>query len=174
MVTYSDLFTFVIMLCAVVTLVINLMHKKQRPRPGKIRRHFLQLLLPAVRCTLTNGSLVKYIIQIQKIFVKPYLFFDNTIYLPRQPVGRLWFSDLSLDRRRMLMSDYEIFMIILTTASLIISILTYTHKKQPPCPWKDRRLFLSLTYSPGRGTLTSLTGCLDKYIIRIFQTFVNQ
>ena len=28
MVTYSDLFQFVIMLCAVVTLVINLMHKK--------------------------------------------------------------------------------------------------------------------------------------------------
>ena len=28
MVTYGDLFTFVIMLCAVVTLVINLMHKK--------------------------------------------------------------------------------------------------------------------------------------------------
>lgn len=55
--------------------------------------------------------------------------FDNIIYLPRQPVGRLWFSDLSLDRRRMLMSDYEIFMIILTTASLIVSILTYTHKK---------------------------------------------
>ena len=27
MVTYGDLFTFVIMLCAVVTLVINLMHK---------------------------------------------------------------------------------------------------------------------------------------------------
>ena len=28
MVTYSDLFTFVIMLCAVITLVINIMHKK--------------------------------------------------------------------------------------------------------------------------------------------------
>ena len=28
MVTYSDLFTFVIMLCAVVTLVINFRHKK--------------------------------------------------------------------------------------------------------------------------------------------------
>lgn len=28
MVTYSDLFTFVIMLCAVITLVINLKHKK--------------------------------------------------------------------------------------------------------------------------------------------------
>lgn len=27
------------------------------------------------------------------------------------------------------MSDYETFMIILTTASLIVSILTYTHKK---------------------------------------------
>nr|DAI93329.1 MAG TPA: Membrane MotB of proton-channel complex MotA/MotB [Caudoviricetes sp.] len=28
MVTYSDLFTFVIMLCAVITLVITFMHKK--------------------------------------------------------------------------------------------------------------------------------------------------
>lgn len=31
MVTYGDLFTFVIMLCAVVTLVINLMHKNSAP-----------------------------------------------------------------------------------------------------------------------------------------------
>lgn len=45
MVTYSDLFTFVIMLCAVITLVINIMHKKQRPRSGKVRRYFLQYLL---------------------------------------------------------------------------------------------------------------------------------
>lgn len=28
MVTYSDLFTFIIMLCAVITLAINIMHKK--------------------------------------------------------------------------------------------------------------------------------------------------
>ena len=28
MVTYSDLFTFVIMLCAVITLIINITHKK--------------------------------------------------------------------------------------------------------------------------------------------------
>ena len=28
MVTYSDLFTFIIMLCAIITLVINIMHKK--------------------------------------------------------------------------------------------------------------------------------------------------
>lgn len=41
MVTYSDLFTFVIMLCAVITLVINIKRKKQRPRPGKIRRYFM-------------------------------------------------------------------------------------------------------------------------------------
>ena len=40
MVTYSDLFTFVIMLCAVITIVITFMHKKERPRPGKIRRYF--------------------------------------------------------------------------------------------------------------------------------------
>ena len=41
MVTYSDLFTFVIMLCAVITLVIYIKRKKQRPRPDKIRRYFL-------------------------------------------------------------------------------------------------------------------------------------
>ena len=50
MVTYGDLFTFVIMLCAVVTLVINLMHKNTpftgcpvkgvHISPGKIRRYF--------------------------------------------------------------------------------------------------------------------------------------
>ena len=42
MVTYSDLFTFVIMLCAVITLVIYIKRKKQRPRSGKVRRYFLQ------------------------------------------------------------------------------------------------------------------------------------
>ena len=41
MVTYGDLFTFVIMLCAVITLVIYIKRKKQRPRPGKIRRYFM-------------------------------------------------------------------------------------------------------------------------------------
>ena len=72
------------------------------------------------------------------------------------------------------MSDYEIFMIILTTASLIVSILTYTHKKNPPCSLvKNRRLRLNSTYLPGRGTLTSLTGCLDKYIICQSPEFVN-
>ena len=45
MVTYGDLFTFVIMLCAVVTLVITFMHKKQRPRPGKIKALFLVITL---------------------------------------------------------------------------------------------------------------------------------
>ena len=39
MVTYSDLFTFVIMLCAVITLVISFSHKKQRPLSGKLRRY---------------------------------------------------------------------------------------------------------------------------------------
>ncbi len=41
MVTYSDLIQFVIMLCAVITLVVYIARKKQRPRPGKIRRYFL-------------------------------------------------------------------------------------------------------------------------------------
>ena len=47
MVTYSDLFTFVIMLCAVITLVITFSHKKQRPCSGKVRRYFQLMLYPA-------------------------------------------------------------------------------------------------------------------------------
>ena len=35
MVTYSELFTFVIMLCAVITLVINYKHKKVAPSSWK-------------------------------------------------------------------------------------------------------------------------------------------
>ena len=46
MVTYSDLFTFVIMLCAVITLVVTI----------------IGFILPAARCALAIGSLVKYII----------------------------------------------------------------------------------------------------------------
>ena len=62
MVTYENLFAFVIMLCAVITLVTYIQRKKQRPRPSKIRRYFLQQLLPAARLYLAFGSLVKYII----------------------------------------------------------------------------------------------------------------
>ena len=41
MVTYSDLFTFIIMLCAVITLVINIMQQKiAAPALGKVRRYF--------------------------------------------------------------------------------------------------------------------------------------
>ncbi len=41
MVTYSDLFTFVIMICAIIALVVNIFkRKKQRPRSGKLRRCF--------------------------------------------------------------------------------------------------------------------------------------
>ena len=71
MVTYSDLFAFVMMLCAVVTLVVTLtQHKKQRPRPGKIRRYFQQLLLPAADLHSAFGSLVKYIICQSQVIVK--------------------------------------------------------------------------------------------------------
>lgn len=37
-VTYDDLFTFVLMLCAVITLVLT--YKKQRPHPGKVEALF--------------------------------------------------------------------------------------------------------------------------------------
>ena len=62
MITYSDLFTFVIMLYAVATLVINITRKKQRPRSGKLRRYFYKTILPAARLHLAFGSLVKHII----------------------------------------------------------------------------------------------------------------
>ena len=46
MVTYESLFSFVIMLCAVVTLVVTLIQrKKYRPCPGKIRRYIYQITL---------------------------------------------------------------------------------------------------------------------------------
>ena len=41
MVTYGDLFNFVIMLCAVITLVIYIKRKKLRPLSGKLRRYSL-------------------------------------------------------------------------------------------------------------------------------------
>ena len=63
MVTYSDLFTFVIMLCAVITLVVTIFrHKKQHPLSGKLSAIFYNTYLPAARCALAIGSLVKYII----------------------------------------------------------------------------------------------------------------
>ena len=41
MVTYDDFFTFVIMLRAIVTLVLNFKRKKYHSRPGKLKRYFL-------------------------------------------------------------------------------------------------------------------------------------
>ena len=41
------------------------------------------------------------------------------------------------------MSDYETFMIILTTANLIIAILTYAHKNSRPELWRVGDYFLA-------------------------------
>ena len=79
--------------------------------------------------TSLTGCLDKYIIQIQKIFVKPYLFFDNIIYLPRELGDVLFTKSGHLTEEVKFMSDYETFMIILTVANLIVAILTYAHKK---------------------------------------------
>ena len=68
MVTYDSLFTYTMMLCAVVTLVIFIARKKQCPRPGKIRRCFCRIFIPAAGLHPVIGSLVKHIIgQFQKI-----------------------------------------------------------------------------------------------------------
>ena len=151
MVTYSDLFTFVIMLCAVITLVLTtLNHKKQRPCSGKVRRYFLSQCFPAARCALTNGSLVKYIICKSKLFVKLYVpgsvlgVLNNIIYLPGQPNRRQLSIRSESDRKEeMLMSTYEEFMIILATASLIVAILNLHHKKQPFCSLRKIRTAIS-------------------------------
>ena len=45
MVTYADLFAFVIMLCAVITLVIYIIRKKQRPCLGRLDATFCKLYI---------------------------------------------------------------------------------------------------------------------------------
>ena len=55
------------------------------------------------------------------------IYIIKTIYLTGQP-GDVLSSKLSLTERMMLMSTYEELQIILTTALLIVAILTYTHK----------------------------------------------
>ena len=57
MVTSDELFTFVIMLCAVITLVIDFKRKKQRPLSGKLRRYLLLSILYA-KCT--EIAILKY------------------------------------------------------------------------------------------------------------------
>ena len=52
----------------------------------------------------------------------------QNIYLTGQP-GDVLLLDLSLTERVIIMSTYEELQIILTTALLIVAILTYTHKK---------------------------------------------
>ena len=55
---------------------------------------------------------------------------DNIIYLPGQPNRRqLSIRSEPFGKGEMLMSTYEEFMIILATASLIVAILNYAHKK---------------------------------------------
>ena len=53
---------------------------------------------------------------------------DNIIYLTGLP-GDVLLSVLSLTERVIIMSTYEELQIILSTAILIVAILTYTHKK---------------------------------------------
>ena len=63
---------------------------------------------------------------------------DNIIHLTGEP-GDVLLPDLSLTERVIIMSTYEELQIILSTAILIVAILTYTHKKQPSCtPEKSR------------------------------------
>lgn len=64
MVTYADLFNFVIMLCAVVTMAILVMkHKKQRSRPARCKRYFCKNITPTAGIPPVTGSLVRDIIR---------------------------------------------------------------------------------------------------------------
>ena len=53
---------------------------------------------------------------------------DNIIHLTGEP-GDVLLPDLRLTERVIIMSTYEELQIILSTAILIVAILTYTHKK---------------------------------------------
>lgn len=65
---------------------------------------------------------------------------DNIIHLTGQPEDVLH-SFRVLRKGVVFMSTYEEFMISLTTALLIVSVLTYTHKKWPSCPGKLTTIF---------------------------------
>ena len=53
--------------------------------------------------------------------------YQNNIF--NRAAGDVLLLDLSLTERVIIMSTYEELQIILTTALLIVAILTYTHKK---------------------------------------------
>lgn len=63
MVTYSDLFTFVYILCAVIALVYTIIKRKKiAPRPGRLALFFKCLHYNRRQGFLAFGSLVKFII----------------------------------------------------------------------------------------------------------------
>ena len=87
-----------------------------------------ETLLIRVNClNVTFDGLSNELRKTHRIKVKSHN--DNIICLPGQP-GDVLPPVLSFaEKGWYLMSTYEEFMIILATASLIISILNYTHKK---------------------------------------------
>ena len=79
------------------------------------------MLYPAVRYALTNGSLVKYIICHSEIFVN-FLFVEATVQIF---VHVLRYTKAG----GVYMSTYEKLQLVISVVSLIVAILTYTHKK---------------------------------------------
>ena len=59
--TYEE-FMIIINVAILIVAILTYTHKKQRPGSGKVRRYSNRFILPAARCALANGSLVKYII----------------------------------------------------------------------------------------------------------------
>ena len=66
MVTYSDLFAFVTMLCSVIALVITYFsHKKQCPCSGKVRHYFLTLICRRLGFVQLSVLLLSILYQIE-------------------------------------------------------------------------------------------------------------
>ena len=71
------------------------------------------------------------------------------------------------------MNTYEEFMVLLTIAILIVTILTYVnHKKQPSASLVEKDGYSQLVLFTGTGSAVPV-GCLVKYIITTSFCFVN-
>ena len=125
-------------------------------------------------CSHLSSCLVKYIICPALKFVKPRLILDNIICLPRE-LGDVLSPDPRPYGRGDFMSTYEEFMVIIAIASLIVSILNLTHKKQPSRSRQslDGYFLQEVLIFAGSGHLHSPSGSLVKHIINPFRLFVK-
>ena len=157
--------------------------QKQPPRPDKLSGDFCQIIyrtnrLSAVPFSIITLARIYRNVKFFRIYAKFFLFkhfsTKNLICLPME----LWdvlSPDPSPYGRGDFMSTYEEFMVIIALASLIVSILNLTHKKQPSRSRQslDGYFLQQVLIFAGPGDLHSPSGSLIKHIINPFHLFVK-